>query len=145
MGAIMLLVFSFILEPVYSAEWTYQAVWSLLFNGLLSTGFTFVVWFWVLNQIEASKASMALMFVPVLALFFGWLQLHEQITMNIIIGALMICCGIFMNTFTFSRQKMWIFKDKLFSCRCWPRMTGDGYYESVFQVLDGRLLHNEKS
>lgn len=71
MGAVMLLVFSFIFEAVPSAEWTYQAVWSLLFNGLLSTGFTFVVWFWVLNQIQASKASMALMFVPVLALFFG--------------------------------------------------------------------------
>lgn len=106
MGAVMLLVFSFILEPVHSAEWTYQAVWSLVFNGLLSTGFTFVVWFWVLNQIEASKASMALMFVPVLALFFGWLQLHEQITTNIIIGALLICCGIFMNTFKFSRHKI---------------------------------------
>lgn len=66
MGAVMLLVFSFIFEAVPSAEWTYQAVWSLLFNGLLSTGFTFVVWFWVLNQIQASKASMALMFVPVL-------------------------------------------------------------------------------
>lgn len=106
MGAVMLLVFSFIFEPVPSAEWTYQAVWSLLFNGLLSTGFTFVVWFWVLNQIQASKASMALMFVPVLALFFGWLQLHEQITINIILGALLICCGIFMNTFTFSRRKV---------------------------------------
>lgn len=90
MGAVMLLVFSFIFEPVPSAEWTYQAVWSLLFNGLLSTGFTFVVWFWVLNQIQASKASMALMFVPVLALFFGWLQLHEQITIHIILGALLI-------------------------------------------------------
>lgn len=106
MGAVMLLVFSFIFEAVPSAEWTYQAVWSLLFNGLLSTGFTFVVWFWVLNQIQASKASMALMFVPVLALFFGWLQLHEQITINIILGALLICCGIFMNTFTFSRRKV---------------------------------------
>lgn len=37
MGAVMLLVFSFIFEAVPSAEWTYQAVWSLLFNGLLST------------------------------------------------------------------------------------------------------------
>jgi drug/metabolite transporter (DMT)-like permease len=49
---------------------------------------------------------MALMFGPVLALFFGWLQLHEQITINIILGALLICCGIFMNTFTFSRRKV---------------------------------------
>ncbi|MDI5790427.1 EamA family transporter [Bacillus licheniformis] len=49
---------------------------------------------WILNQIEASKASMALMFVPVLGLLFGWLQLHEPVTFSILIGAFMICIGI---------------------------------------------------
>lgn len=105
MGAVMLLACSFKLEPAHAIEWSSSAVLSLLFNGLFSTAFTFVVWFWVLNQIEASKASMALMFVPVLGLLFGWLELHEQITIQIMIGAVLICCGIFMNTFKFAQNK----------------------------------------
>ncbi|MFN2745800.1 DMT family transporter [Bacillus sp. z60-18] len=103
-GTVFLLIFSFILEPTHSLHWSNAAVLSLLFNGLFSTAFTFVIWFWVLNQIEASKASMALMFVPVLGLFFGWLQLREPITYNIMAGAFLICIGIFMNTYRFKRS-----------------------------------------
>ncbi|WP_307893952.1 DMT family transporter [Bacillus swezeyi] len=103
-GTIMLLIFSLILEPSHSIQWSNEAVLSLLFNGLFSTAFTFVIWFWILNQIEASKASMALMFVPVLGLLFGWLQLHERITFNIMLGALMVCIGIFMNTYRFKKM-----------------------------------------
>ncbi|QHZ46404.1 DMT family transporter [Bacillus sp. NSP9.1] len=103
-GTVFLLIFSFILEPTHSLHWSNAAVLSLLFNGLFSTAFTFVIWFWVLNQIEASKASMALMFVPVLGLFFGWLQLREPITYNIMAGAFLICIGIFMNTYRFKKS-----------------------------------------
>ncbi|MFT0802819.1 DMT family transporter [Bacillus swezeyi] len=93
-----------ILEPSHSIQWSNEAVLSLLFNGLFSTAFTFVIWFWILNQIEASKASMGLMFVPVLGLLFGWLQLHERITFNIMLGVLMVCIGIFMNTYRFKKM-----------------------------------------
>lgn len=102
-GAVMLLIFSFILEPSRPIHWSNEAILSLLFNGLFSTALTFVIWFWILNQIEASKASMALMFVPVLGLLFGWLQLHEPVTFSILIGAFMICIGIFMNTYQFKK------------------------------------------
>ncbi|MDE1451029.1 DMT family transporter [Bacillus paralicheniformis] len=102
-GAVMLLIFSFILEPARPIHWSNEAILSLLFNGLFSTALTFVIWFWILNQIEASKASMALMFVPVLGLLFGWLQLHEPVTISILIGAFMICIGIFMNTYQFKK------------------------------------------
>ncbi|MDQ0859638.1 DMT family transporter [Bacillus sp. V2I10] len=101
MGTIFLFIFSLILEPNHSIEWSNEAVLSLLFNGLFSTAFTFVVWFWVLKKIDASKASMALMFVPILGIIFGWLQLGEIITIGIIIGALLICAGIFMNMYNF--------------------------------------------
>ncbi|MCP3738346.1 DMT family transporter [Rossellomorea sp. BNER] len=100
-GTIFLFIFSLILEPNHSIEWSNEAILSLLFNGLFSTAFTFVVWFWVLNKIDASKASMALMFVPILGIIFGWLQLGEKITFSIIIGSFFICAGIYMNTYNF--------------------------------------------
>jgi drug/metabolite transporter (DMT)-like permease len=101
MGAIFLLIISLILEPNPSIQWSNEAILSTLFNGLFSTAFTFVVWFWVLNKMDASKASMALMFVPILGLIFGWLQLGEKITFNIIIGSFFICASIFMIAYRF--------------------------------------------
>ncbi|MXQ54262.1 DMT family transporter [Shimazuella alba] len=104
-GSLFLFILSLLLEPNHSIEWTRNALFSLLFNGLFSTAFTFVVWFWVLQKINASKASMALMFVPILGILFGWLQLGENITMSIVLGTLFICAGIFMNTYNFKRNR----------------------------------------
>jgi drug/metabolite transporter (DMT)-like permease len=105
-GSLFLFILSLLLEPNYSIEWTQNALFSLLFNGLFSTAFTFVVWFWVLQKINASKASMALMFVPILGILFGWLQLGENVTVSIVLGAILICAGIFMNTYNFKRNTM---------------------------------------
>ncbi|MGG1218864.1 DMT family transporter [Priestia endophytica] len=104
-GALFLFILSLLLEPSYSVKWSNKALLSLLFNGLFSTAFTFVVWFWVLKKINASKASMALMFVPILGIIFGWLQLGENITISIIIGSFLICAGIFMNTYNFKSTR----------------------------------------
>jgi drug/metabolite transporter (DMT)-like permease len=104
-GALLLFVLSLILEPNYSVEWSNKALLSLLFNGLFSTAFTFVVWFWVLKKINASKASMALMFVPILGIIFGSLQLGENITISIVVGSFLICAGIFMNTYNFKSTR----------------------------------------
>jgi drug/metabolite transporter (DMT)-like permease len=104
-GALLLFIFSLILEPNYSVEWSNKALLSLLFNGLFSTAFTFVVWFWVLKKINASKASMALMFVPILGIIFGSLQLGEHITISIVVGSFLICAGIFMNTYNFKSNR----------------------------------------
>jgi len=104
-GALFLFVLSLILEPNYPVEWSNKALLSLLFNGLFSTAFTFVVWFWVLKKINASKASMALMFVPLLGIIFGSLQLGENITISIVVGSFLICAGIFMNTYNFKNTR----------------------------------------
>ena len=104
-GALLLFVLSLILEPNYSVKWSNKALLSLLFNGLFSTAFTFVVWFWVLKKINASKASMALMFVPILGIIFGSLQLGENITISIVVGSFLICAGIFMNTYNFKSTR----------------------------------------
>ncbi|MED3727868.1 DMT family transporter [Priestia endophytica] len=104
-GALFLFILSLILEPNYSIKWSNTALLSLLFNGLFSTAFTFVVWFWVLKKINASKGSMALMFVPILGIIFGWLQLGENITVSIGVGSFLICAGIFMNTYNFKSTR----------------------------------------
>lgn len=99
LGSIMLLSISAITEPFTGLNWTQPVIISLLFNGVCATAFTFAAWFWVLGQIEASVASMALMAVPILGLFFGWIQLNEPLSYQILIGTLFICLGIFFGSY----------------------------------------------
>ncbi|WP_160140934.1 DMT family transporter [Bacillus sp. SLBN-3] len=67
---------------------------ALLYSSILGTAVAFVGWNWVLGNIEASIASISLMSVPILGLIFGFIQLHEAITRNVIIGAIFVCLGI---------------------------------------------------
>jgi drug/metabolite transporter (DMT)-like permease len=99
LGSIMLIAISIPTESYVAIDWSVTSISSLLFTGIFATGFTFVAWFWVLGQIEASTASITLMTVPILGLFFGWLQLHETITVPMLIGALFICLGIFFGAY----------------------------------------------
>lgn len=99
LGSIMLLAISVTTESFTGMTWSTPTVLSLIFNGVFSTAFTFVAWFWILGQIEASVASMALMAVPILGLFFGWVQLDEPLTSNILVGTLFICLGIFFGSY----------------------------------------------
>ncbi|MFP7169329.1 EamA family transporter [Terribacillus halophilus] len=57
-----------------------------------------------MSKIEASIASISLMSVPLLGLFFGWLQLGEEITPNIILGAVLVCIGILLTSIKIKRQ-----------------------------------------
>jgi drug/metabolite transporter (DMT)-like permease len=104
-GSILLFCVSALTEPLTEAQWTIPSIASLLFNGIFSTAVTFVAWFWVLGKIEASTASMTLMTVPILGLFFGWLQLDEKLTFNIAIGAIFICLGIFFGAYKVRNRK----------------------------------------
>ncbi|MGX4768117.1 DMT family transporter [Bacillus mojavensis] len=94
-GGIFLLIISLSNEPIARTHWTAPLIWALLYNGIMGSAIAFVLWFWILSKIDASIASIALMAVPILGLFFGWAQLHEQLTANVFYGAVFVCLGIF--------------------------------------------------
>ncbi|MCH5586574.1 DMT family transporter [Shimazuella sp. AN120528] len=105
LGAILLFGISSLTESTKAVTWTTSSISTLLFNGIFSTAFTFVAWFWILEKIKASVASITLMAVPILGLFFGWLQLGEPITVNIVVGAILICIGIFFGSVKLPRKE----------------------------------------
>ncbi|PAF38988.1 EamA family transporter [Terribacillus saccharophilus] len=105
-GAVLLFVISFASEHAAITNLTVStsSLLALLYNGILGSAVAFVGWNWVLSKIEASIASISLMSVPLLGLFFGWLQLGEEITPNIILGAVLVCIGILLTSIKIQRQ-----------------------------------------
>lgn len=113
-GGILLLFISILSEPIPTIHFlTLDSILSILYSSVLGTAVAFVAWNWVLSKIEASIASISVMAVPLLGLFFGWLQLDEVITVNIIFGAVFVCLGILFTSIKlkFSVKQKEIYKD----------------------------------
>jgi drug/metabolite transporter (DMT)-like permease len=93
-GTSILLFITLWVEDVGQARWNLESLGILIFTGFFSSAFAFVAWFWVLDRIPASTATMTLMTVPVLGVFFGWLHLGEAIPISTLLGVLFIIGGI---------------------------------------------------
>lgn len=101
-GGALLLGISIFSEPYTNIHWQAPAfILSILYSSILGSAIAFVTWNWILSKIEASIASIFIMVVPLLGLFFGWVQLGEKITKNIIFGAAFVCLGILFTSIKF--------------------------------------------
>ena len=75
-------------------QWTPLAVGCLFYNGVLASALAFFMWNYLLTQIEAAKAAIAILGVPVVGVISGVLVLDEPLTMMTLIGMVMILAGI---------------------------------------------------
>ncbi|ACV63385.1 protein of unknown function DUF6 transmembrane [Desulfofarcimen acetoxidans DSM 771] len=76
--------------------WAPLPVFSVLFCGVLASAFCFTAWFIILSRIDTTAASISLMFVPVIAVFSGWLHLNEEINASMLAGVLLISFSIYL-------------------------------------------------
>lgn len=93
-------------EPVDAQVWLNPLNESALFYiAVVGTGFAFVLWNWIVSQVDTFIASISIMCIPILSLLFGSLIWHEPLTLNILIGAAFICLGIVMSSLKVKKPK----------------------------------------
>lgn len=93
-------------EPVDVQVWLNPLNESALFYiAVVGTGFAFALWNWIVSQVDTFVASISIMCIPILSLFFGSLIWHEPLTLNILIGAVFICLGIVMSSLKVKKTK----------------------------------------
>jgi drug/metabolite transporter (DMT)-like permease len=72
-------------------------VWlSIAFLSFLCTVFAFVVWFWALQQMEASRIGSFTYLVPLFGVSFSQVILGESITLALIIGGAILLGGVYI-------------------------------------------------
>ncbi|WP_301859538.1 DMT family transporter [uncultured Megasphaera sp.] len=92
-GAGVLFVYSLWFEPG-TVVWTPMAVACLGYNGFLASAVAFFLWNHVLTHMEAAKAGVAILGVPVVGVICGVLVLGEQLHWNSAVGMALILGGI---------------------------------------------------
>lgn len=73
-----------------SPDFTLRVVGSLLALGLLGTGFAYILYFRLIADVGASRASSVNYVVPVVAVVLGVIVLDEPVTASLVIGGLLV-------------------------------------------------------
>ena len=92
-----------ILLAIYTATfgtaevtWTFTAVATLLYNAVIASSFAFFLWAYILANMEAGKASISILGVPVVGVLSGVIFLGEPLTLTMVFGILLVLAGIFL-------------------------------------------------
>lgn len=95
MGAIGLWIYSLSFEHGKS-HWGFVPSIYILFSGIVASALAFVIWNTILSRIEASKASISLLLVPVVGVISGWIFLNEKLKTVTVVGILLVLTGIWI-------------------------------------------------
>ena len=105
-GGFVILIGALAFEPIDFKIWLNPLNDSILFYiAVIGTGFAFALWNWIVSQVDTFVASISVMSIPILSLFFGYVLWHEPMTVNILIGASFICLGIIFSSLNIKVKK----------------------------------------
>lgn len=82
-----------------------DVLWAILILGLLNTFVAYLMYYWVIQQLGAARASMVTYVTPVVGLTLGALVLNEVVDARLLIGAALIFVGIAVVNLKLFRRK----------------------------------------
>lgn len=94
-GSLLLFIVALIV-PQPPIHWTTTAAACLLYNGILAAAVGFFLWNYILAHMEAGKAGVAILVVPVVGVVSGILVLGEAFTWHTALGILLVLGGVLL-------------------------------------------------
>ncbi|MCY1081655.1 DMT family transporter [Archangium lansingense] len=91
---VLLLLLAIANGQVYRVELTPLAVGSVLFQGVVVSFISYLVWFWLLRRYLASNLAVFSFMTPLFGVTLGVLILHEPLSLNFVGGAVLVLLGI---------------------------------------------------
>jgi drug/metabolite transporter (DMT)-like permease len=97
-GGIGLLLLSFFVENLHTLKFSAQGVGTILFLGIFGSVITFTSYYWLLKKINILMLSVISFITPVVALYTGWLFLHELLTKSQLLGSIIALAGVLLSS-----------------------------------------------
>jgi drug/metabolite transporter (DMT)-like permease len=77
-----------------ASQYTLRLAWALVYQGVLVSGFNFVVNLWLLKHYRPSTLAPFLLTTPLFGIFLTWWVLGEPLTVFLLAGAVLVAGGI---------------------------------------------------
>lgn len=94
-GGIFMTGFGFGMESFQAIKWEWPYISGLLFGAIFGISLAWLVYFILVRSDEASKIATYTFLVPLIAIIIGTIFLHEPVTVNLIIGLILIVTSIY--------------------------------------------------
>ena len=92
------LIFALLFERHSSLTWSLRGVAAILYLVVCGSWIGYTAYIWLLQHVPTSKVSTYAYVNPVVALFLGWLVLHERIDRYILMGSAIIVASVVLVT-----------------------------------------------
>jgi drug/metabolite transporter (DMT)-like permease len=102
-GFFGLLLIALLSGQITHVSLTTVAVTSVLFQGVVVSFFSYLVWFWLLRRYLAANLAVFSFMTPLFGVTFGVVLLGEHLSLNFILGAMLVLAGI-----TFVSAEQWL-------------------------------------
>ncbi|MGH8483611.1 MAG: DMT family transporter, partial [Pseudomonas sp.] len=93
-GFVGLLCIAALSGQLTQVHFTPLSIGSLLFQGLIVSFFSYLTWFWLLRRYLASNLAVFSFITPLFGVTFGVLLLGEPLSLNFVLGAVMVLLGV---------------------------------------------------
>jgi drug/metabolite transporter (DMT)-like permease len=92
------LIFALLVEKPSNVTWTFRGVAAILYLVVFGSWIGYTAFIWLLQHVPTSKVSTYAYVNPVVAVFLGWLVLHERIDRYILMGSAIIVASVVLVT-----------------------------------------------
>jgi drug/metabolite transporter (DMT)-like permease len=92
------LIFALLVEKPSDVTWTFRGVGAILYLVVCGSWIGYTAYIWLLQHVPTSKVSTYAYVNPVVAVFLGWLVLHERIDRYILMGSAIIVASVVVVT-----------------------------------------------
>jgi drug/metabolite transporter (DMT)-like permease len=91
-------LFALILGDFSRATWTTRGVSAVLYLVVCGSWIGYTAYIWLLKHVPTSKVSTYAYVNPVVAVFLGWLVLHERVDRFIVMGSVIVVLSVILVT-----------------------------------------------
>jgi drug/metabolite transporter (DMT)-like permease len=99
------LLFAWVLGDFPHAVWNTRGVGAVLYLVVCGSWIGYTAYIWLLEHVPTSKVSTYAYVNPVVAVFLGWLILHERVDKFIVMGSVVVVLAVILVTSAEVKQK----------------------------------------
>jgi len=92
------LLFAVLFERVSGVQWTARGIGAMLYLVVCGSWIGYTAYIWLLQHVPTSKVATYAYVNPVVAVFLGWLVLHERIDHFIVLGTAVVVASVVLVT-----------------------------------------------
>lgn len=92
------LILALLVNKSSSVTWTYRGVAAILYLAVFGSLVGYTAYIWLLHHVPTSKVSTYIYVNPVVAVFLGWMVLHERVDRYLAMGSAIIIASVVLVT-----------------------------------------------